>query len=190
MKSPISLLFVMIAAFVLASCGTGRQEQQSTASEEDAGSQAVVTAIAQMGSASGSQVEGSATFTQTENGVRMVLDLRHVAPGMHALHLHQKGDCSAPDATSAGDHWNPTSEAHGHRGQSDEFHAGDIDNIEAAADSTVRFEATVEGWTIGGDSTTNIIGKAVIIHANPDDFTSQPAGNAGARIACGVISEG
>jgi len=183
MKSPIYLLLIAISSAALWSCGSGRQEQQSG---ERAASTA--TATAQIGPASGSRVEGTATFTQTENGVRMTLDLRNVAPGLHALHLHEKGDCSAPDATSAGDHWNPTSEAHGHRGHSDEFHAGDIDNIEAASDSTVQFEATVEGWSIGGDPNTDIIGKAVIIHANPDDFTSQPSGNAGARIACGVIS--
>lgn len=190
MKSPIILLFTLVSVVMLLSCGTGKQagEQEATGTELS-GNEALATATAQISPASGSQVEGTATFTQTDEGVRMVLDLRNVAPGAHALHLHEKGDCSAADATSAGDHWNPTSEAHGHRGESNEFHRGDIDNIEAASDSTVQFETTVMNWTIGGDPSTNIVGKAVIIHASPDDFTSQPAGNAGARIACGVINE-
>ena len=146
------------------------------------------TAEAILSPASGSSVNGKVTFTQVGDSVMIVLDATGLAPGKHAFHLHEKGDCSASDATSAGGHWNPTNMPHGKRGQG-QFHKGDIDNIVAMADSTSHFEMKVSGWTIGGSDTTNILGKGVILHAGADDFTSQPSGAAGARVACGVIEK-
>ncbi|HYX08346.1 MAG TPA: superoxide dismutase family protein [Bacteroidales bacterium] len=146
------------------------------------------TAEAILSPASGSSVNGKVTFTQVGDSVMIVLDATGLAPGKHAFHLHEKGDCSASDATSAGGHWNPTNMPHGKRGQG-QFHKGDIDNIVAGTDSTSHFEMKVSGWTIGGSDTTNILGKAVILHAGADDFTSQPSGAAGARVACGVIEK-
>jgi len=146
------------------------------------------TAEAILSPASGSNVNGKVTFTQIGDSVQIVLDATGLTPGKHAFHLHEKGDCSAPDATSAGGHWNPTNMPHGKRGQG-QFHKGDIDNIVAMADSTSHFEMKVSGWTIGGSDTTNILGKGVILHAGADDFTSQPSGAAGARVACGVIEK-
>ena len=146
-----------------------------------------LTAIAEISGASGSNVTGTATFTQGDNGtVTMVLRVENLTPGEHAIHLHETGDCSAPDATSAGAHWNPTGDPHGKRGDNG-FHAGDIDNIVAGEDGIGTLEMEFDDWTIGGDEETNILNKAVIIHADADDCESQPAGNAGGRIACGVI---
>lgn len=144
-------------------------------------------AMASISPASGSEVSGSATFTQLEDGrVHMILEVENLSPGEHALHLHVEGDCSAPDATSAGDHWNPTDDDHGKRGDNG-YHQGDISNISVGDDGIGRVDMEIEGWTIGDGSDSDILDKAVIIHADPDDFVSQPSGAAGARIACGVI---
>ena len=146
------------------------------------------TAVAQMEGKSGNNVTGTVTFALNEEGVvHLMVDLKGVPPGLHAIHIHEFGDCSAEDGTSAGGHWNPSTEAHGHINETEEFHYGDIGNIEADSDSTATFEKTVDFWTIGGEATSNIVGKSVIVHAGEDDFTSQPTGNAGGRIACGVI---
>jgi superoxide dismutase, Cu-Zn family len=145
------------------------------------------TAMATLSGASGRNVSGTATFTQLEDGkVRLVLEVENLTEGEHAVHLHENGDCSAADATSAGGHWNPTDDEHGKRGEND-YHAGDIDNMVVGEDGKGSLEMDVEGWTIGDGQGSDILNKAVIIHADADDFTSQPSGAAGARVACGVI---
>ena len=111
-----------------------------------------------------------------------------MTPGSHAVHIHEHGDCSAPDAMSAGGHWNPTSKAHGKWGQADgEFHLGDIGNIEVGADGKGIIEFVTDLWTIGGGGPNDVVGKSIIVHAMPDDYTSQPTGAAGERIGCGEI---
>jgi Cu-Zn family superoxide dismutase len=145
-------------------------------------------ARADISPASGSELTGSVTFTTTDDGkVEFELTVQNGEPGEHAVHLHENGDCSAPDATSAGGHWNPTNEPHGKRG-TDTFHKGDIANMLISADGTGYLNMTIDGWSIGGDDQSNILNKAVIIHAKADDFTSQPSGAAGDRIGCGVIN--
>jgi Cu-Zn family superoxide dismutase len=116
----------------------------------------------------------------------MVLALENLTAGEHAVHLHENGDCSADDATSAGGHWNPAGNDHGKRGE-DEYHAGDIDNLTVGEDGIGNLEIVVEGWSIGDGQDSDILNKAIIIHADADDFTSQPSGAAGSRVACGVI---
>ena len=148
------------------------------------------TAMATISGASDSQVTGTATFTQLEDGkVNLVLDVENLSPGEHAVHLHENGDCSAPDATSAGAHWNPTGDDHGKRGENG-FHSGDISNMTVGEDGIGTIDMDLEGWTIGDSADSDILNKAIIIHADPDDFTSQPSGAAGARVACGVIQAG
>ncbi|MEQ8423964.1 MAG: superoxide dismutase family protein, partial [Cyclobacteriaceae bacterium] len=145
---------------------------------------------ATLNSASGSTVTGAAHFTQVgDNTVRMALEVQNLTPGEHALHLHENGDCSAPDATSAGGHWNPTGVDHGKRGEG-EFHAGDVINLTAGEDGSVSWEKDIMGWTIGGSDSTNILNRGIIIHEKVDDFVTQPTGAAGGRVACGVITEG
>jgi len=168
------------------------EPEESVSNETESGMTEVdyATAEAQISSASGSSLSGLATFTDLGDGtVTMKITLNNAAPGAHALHLHQKGDCSADDATSAGGHWNPDDEKHGKRAVDMAFHAGDIDNVEVGEDSTGVMEMTVEGWSIGGDASTDILNKAVIVHAGADDFESQPSGAAGTRIGCGVIMQ-
>lgn len=199
MKKVNYFLFLSAASFMVA-CGSGTNNSGEELSDslgiapgaptevnEDLGANQARTAIAEISPASGSEVTGTATFTQTGDGpVKMVIRVENLTPGEHAIHLHEKGDCSAPDATSAGSHWNPTDDPHGKRGHNG-FHAGDIDNLVANEDGIATLEMEFDDWSIGGSEDTNILNKAVIIHADPDDFESQPAGAAGGRIGCGVI---
>ena len=134
--------------------------------------------------ASGSAVKGTVTFTKVEGGVKVVADLEGLTPGDHGFHIHQFGDCSAPDATSAGGHFNP----HGapHAGPTAEIrHAGDLGNITAEASGKAHYERLDPSLKL--DGAESIIGRGVIVHANADDLKTQPTGNAGGRVACGVI---
>ena len=174
---------------LLMACSPAKKEEATDTATEETAPLAQPTAIATMNSASGSTASGTASFTQTgDNMVRMSIEMTGLTPGDHALHLHEYGDCSAPDATSAGGHWNPGGMSHGKRGEG-EFHAGDVINLTADAEGNVSWSEEIEGWTIGGDNSTNILGKGIIVHAEIDDFTTQPTGAAGGRVACGVIAE-
>ena len=143
-------------------------------------------AMASIGSASGSNLTGIAVFTQNGDTITLVVEIENASPGIHAVHIHEKGDCSAPDGTSAGGHWNPTNVPHGTWGEG-EFHLGDIGNVTVGEDGIGRIELTTNLWKMGTGSDVDIIGRGIIVHADPDDFTSQPTGNAGARIGCGAI---
>lgn len=143
-------------------------------------------AIAVINPASGSEVIGMATFTQIGQTVMLHIEIKNASPGQHAVHIHEKGDCSSPDGKSAGGHWNPTNVSHGKWGEG-EFHLGDIGNIDVGEDGIGVIELSTELWEIGTGSIQDIVGKGMIVHAVADDFTSQPSGNAGARIGCGVI---
>ena len=144
-------------------------------------------AVAEIAPASGSQVTGIAVFEQHGEQITLTVEIENASPGLHAVHIHEKGDCSAPDGSSAGGHWNPTGVAHGKWGEG-EFHLGDIGNISVGEDGTGILELTTDLWEIGTGSAIDILGKGIIVHADEDDFTTQPSGNAGARIGCGVIS--
>ena len=198
MKKINYFLFIGIASMAMA-CGSGsnnsgdnsadnlEMEETQTDNMETETMMVEKSAIAMVSSASGSNVSGTATFTPTSDGkVKMVLALDNLTAGEHAVHLHENGDCSAADATSAGGHWNPTGVDHGKRGEND-YHAGDIDNLEVGENGIGTLEMVVEGWSIGDGQDSDILNKAIIIHAHADDFTSQPSGAAGSRVACGVI---
>ena len=145
-------------------------------------------AEAKLESRSGSTVTGKVTFTQHGNKVAMKVVVNGLTPGNHAIHLHDKGDCSAPDGTSAGGHWNPSAEDHGKWAHAP-FHHGDIGNLVADAKGKAELKMESELWTIGDGKPSDVIGHAVIVHAKEDDFTTQPTGNAGGRVACGVIQK-
>lgn len=134
---------------------------------------------------------GEVLFTEMENGVvRMRAKFSNMTPGTHAIHLHEKADCSSEDGTSAGGHWNPTNEKHGKWGDPEGYHKGDIGNFEVDEDGNGELTFETDEWCIGcDDDTKNIVGKAVIIHESPDDFVSQPTGDAGGRVSCGGIIE-
>ncbi len=143
-----------------------------------------------LASASGSLVSGRLVVTPMADGVHLRGDIGGLTPNSaHAIHIHEKGDCSAVDATSAGGHFNPSAEPHGKLGTAT-HHAGDMNNIIADAQGVAHVDAHASGPVLGGGAANDAIGKAVIVHASKDDYTSQPAGNAGARVACGVIQAG
>ena len=136
---------------------------------------------------SNSTVSGTATFVEKAGTVTFTATLAGLKPGPHAIHIHEKSDCSAADGSSAGGHWNPTFKNHGKWGVG-QYHKGDIGNFTADASGNGTISLTTSEWCIGcGDSSKDILGKGLIVHQGTDDFTTQPSGNAGARVACSAI---
>ncbi len=129
----------------------------------------------------GNTASGNLKMYTAGDKLQLVAEVSGLTPGLHGFHIHDKGDCSAPDATSAGGHFNPHGKAHGHPMQGD-HHAGDMPQLEADASGKASLRAELAGVTLA-----EIIGRSVIVHAAPDDFKTQPTGNSGARVACGVI---
>ena len=127
---------------------------------------------------------GEVTFTAESGGVHVVGTFSGLVYGEHGFHVHEKGDCSAPDGTSAGGHFNPASKPHGARDAAAR-HAGDLGNLKADPYGLARVDFVDATLSLSGAD--SIVGRAVIIHEKADDFTTQPTGNAGARQACGVI---
>ncbi len=151
---------------------------------------AVGAATIALAPASGSLVSGRLSAMAMGGGVHITGDVGGLAPNStHGLHVHEKGDCSAADAASAGPHFNPTGRAHGGP-DSPAHHAGDLPNITAGGDGVAHVNLHVMGLTLGGAASSNILGRALVVHAQGDDYASQPAGNSGARIACGVVRAG
>jgi Cu-Zn family superoxide dismutase len=143
-------------------------------------------AMATIVSASGTKVQGRASFTQlAEGGVKAEVWIENATPGTHGLHLHEKGDCSAPDAASAGGHFNAAGNPHA--APTDKArHNGDLGNIEVGADGKGHLEITSDLLTVspGPDS---VVGRSIVFHEKADDLKTQPTGAAGARYGCGVI---
>lgn len=137
-------------------------------------------AAATLEARSGSTVSGTVNLSQSGKDVKVVIDLIGATPGEHAVHIHEKGDCSAPDASSAGSHYNPAGVAHGDA-MGTMHHPGDFGNVVVGADGKGHKELTTTSFGLG-----EVVGLAVIVHEKKDDF-SQPVGNAGGRQACGVI---
>ncbi len=165
---------------VLAGC-TAPPVQQSPGSSMET---AVTKAVCVLQPTEGSQAQGIVTFTQETDGIKIVADLEGLTPGDHGFHVHDYGDCSALDGNSAGGHFNPDNMPHGGPLNA-ERHVGDLGNITAGEDGTAHFEMTDRFISFSGSH--SIIGRGIILHAAADDLTSQPTGNAGARLACGVI---
>lgn len=141
-------------------------------------------AVAQLSPTEGNEASGTVSFTAMNGGVQVEATISGLDPGQHGIHIHENGDCSAPDASSAGDHFAPEGNPHG--GPDDqERHVGDLGNLEADQDGSSRFTRMDNVIMLSG--TNSIVGKAVVVHANEDDLTTQPSGNSGDRIACGVI---
>lgn len=138
-------------------------------------------------SKSNSNVTGTATFVEKDGKVTFTAKISGLQPGIHAIHIHEKSDCSAADGSSAGGHWNPTFKKHGKWGEA-EHHRGDIGNFTADEKGNGTITLTTDEWSIGGeDPTKDILGKGLIVHQGADDFVTQPSGNAGARVACSAI---
>jgi Cu-Zn family superoxide dismutase len=136
---------------------------------------------------SNSSVKGTATFREKNGVVTFEARVSGLKPGPHAIHIHEKADCSAADASSAGGHWNPTFQKHG-KWTDAEHHKGDIGNFIADEYGNGTISMKTDEWCIGcGDTNKDILGKGLIVHEKADDFTTQPTGNAGGRMACSAI---
>jgi Cu-Zn family superoxide dismutase len=172
-------LFTFFAALLIsASACTQQPETEMTTMNSEPEHSELVATVMQVGD---SDVEGSVTFSKAENGVRIQGSFEGLEPGNHGFHIHQYGDCTAEDGTSAGGHFSPANNDHG--APSDmERHMGDLGNIEANENGMATLDYVDETVTIG-----QILGRGIIIHAGEDDLTSQPTGAAGSRVACGVI---
>ena len=144
-------------------------------------------AVAVLTPTQGNNVQGTIYFIKLADGVRVEGEVVGLKPGPHGFHIHEKGDCSAPDAMSAGPHYDPTHHMPHGAPTSVQRHMGDFGNIEANAAGIAKIN--IVDRTITLDGPDSIVGHAVIVHADPDDLKSQPAGKAGARIACGVIGK-
>jgi Cu-Zn family superoxide dismutase len=153
------------------------------------GSQGVLShkadALVVLNPTQGNNVQGTIYFTKVREGVRVQGEITGLKPGLHGFHIHEKGDCSSPDAMSAGPHYDPTHQMPHGAPTAMQRHMGDFGNIEANAAGVAKISMVDRTITLDGPDT--IAGHAVIVHADPDDLKSQPAGKAGARVACGVI---
>ena len=134
-------------------------------------------------------VTGTAIFINENNKLRMVVEIKGMQNKTHAVHIHEIGECGDEGRAAAG-HWNPTKENHGRWGIN-EHHSGDIGNIntDSSGYGKITVVDTSNRWSIGGSKNTSVIGRSIIVHANTDDGTSQPTGNAGGRVGCGVIKK-
>ncbi len=141
--------------------------------------------VARLAATQGNSASGEVRFTQQGARLAVVARVSGLKPNQaHGFHVHEKGDCSSPDATSAGGHFNPGGAPHG--GPGVPHHAGDMPSLAADAQGNAQARFTIDG-SLAGDAAPAFAGKAVIVHAMPDDYATQPTGNSGARIACGVI---
>ncbi|SIS63767.1 superoxide dismutase, Cu-Zn family [Zobellia uliginosa] len=148
------------------------------------------TLTVNMSSKSNSRVSGTISFVQSGGEVKMKAIFTGLDEGPHAIHLHENADCSSQDGKSAGGHWNPTKEAHGKWGSEKGYHKGDIGNFTADQEGQATVTFATDEWCIDcNDDNKKIIGRSVIVHKGQDDFTSQPSGDAGSRIACAGITK-
>jgi len=174
-------------ALLCSGCHTSQHHSSSSSQTGKNDSTQEVVATVWLSAASGSNVRGLVNFIRQSDGrVRVYASVSGLTAGKHGFHIHEKGDCSAPDASSAGGHFNPTGMPHA--GPHDaQRHVGDFGNLEADASGVAHYSAVFSNLPVDGDS--SIIGRAVIVHEKPDDMKTQPTGNAGGRVACGVIEK-
>jgi Cu-Zn family superoxide dismutase len=177
-----------ILVMVLALVGCGEKTEEAEAPELELGAKSTMNeALAQLEAKSGSEVTGQGMFELEGDKVTLYLSLQNLPPGVHAVHIHEVGDCSAEDGTSAGGHWNPLTMDHGKWNEAP-FHLGDLGNVEADEYGNGSLTLTTSMWTISSGALDDVVGKSIIVHESEDDFTTQPTGGAGGRIACGVIA--
>lgn len=169
----------------LAGCGDSGRLPSHGSQPGVAAGQDLVEAVAVLTPTRGSSVHGVIRFRQRGETLQISGEVAGLTPGPHGFHIHEWGDTTAPDGTSAGDHYNP--EGHAHAGlDSRERHAGDLGNILADAEGRARVELSVDMLTIAG-ARNPVLGRSVVVHEKADDLATQPSGAAGPRIAVGVI---
>jgi Cu-Zn family superoxide dismutase len=190
-----TLGLAIAATVLLAACskeqpaGAPREPEPTTAAPAEKATPPATgaEAAAQIAPTQGNTVTGSVALNSSPEGVRITGAIQGLKPNAEfGFHVHEKGDCSAPDGSSAGGHFNPAQVQHGNP-TSSSHHAGDMLNIKSNGEGVAQVDTTAAGTTLHGDPTTDILGKAIVVHEGPDDYTTQPSGNSGKRVACGVI---
>lgn len=180
---------VCLAGLLLACQQTPKKkaEKGQTTTEEKATTNAIVLEV-DLNAKSGTETSGQVRFEEKAGMVYMMAHINGLNPGVHAIHVHEKADCSSADGKSSGGHWNPTFQNHGAWGSEAGFHRGDIGNFTADENGHGMIQFQTDQWCIGcEDPTKNLVGKAIIVHQGADDMTSQPSGAAGARVSCAGI---
>ena len=188
-----ALFITLVFSFILVvSCKTDKKENETKKEPEV---EIVKTSmnnseklIISLEPKNNSGASGNIVFNEDNGKVTLTAVLSGLDEGEHAIHIHEKADCSSPDGKSTGGHWNPTAQPHGKWGVAEGYHKGDIGNFNANADGNGTITFSTDEWCIGcGDTTKDILGKAIIVHQGVDDFVTQPTGAAGGRISCGGI---
>src|SRR5438309_11155630 len=169
----IALFFFLISGFAAQSQTPGEKSSKP------------LKAVAVLHPTAGNKVSGTVTFTEEADGVRVRAEITGLTPGNHGFHIHEFGDCSAADASSAGAHFNPTNNPHAGPDAA-ERHVGDMGNVEADAAGKATLEYVDHQISLTNDQ-RSVIGRSVVVHAKAYDLKSQPSGDSGARVACGVI---
>jgi len=183
----ISILLISLTVFV-GGCNLFDKKEEKVAVNSNANTNASLTATAKVIGAN-NESYGNAYFEEEDNGVKVTLALSGLPAGTHGTHIHAVGKCEAPKFESAGPHFNPTNKEHGTLNPKG-YHLGDLPNLEIGEDGTVDLTFLAEGVTLqkdAGNSLLNGEGTALVIHESADDYKTDPAGNSGTRIACGVI---
>jgi superoxide dismutase, Cu-Zn family len=168
----LAVLTTVAAASLLAACGS-------------MGAKSGPKAVAALQPTTGNTASGTVTFEQKGDRVIVVADVKGLKPNQeHGFHAHEKGDCSSGDGMSTGGHFNPDGKPHGP--QNAAHHAGDMPGLKADASGNAKATFELKGVTLGSGA-ADLVGRGLIVHAGPDDYKTQPTGNSGARLACGVI---
>jgi len=181
-RTTLCAMGAVLLGAALVGCATSSTPSASAAAESRA---APVTAMAQLKPTQGNTAAGTVWFTQRGLRVDVRVQVTGLTPNQeHGFHVHEKGDCSSPDGMSTGGHFNPGGQPHGPQGAP--HHGGDMPSLKADATGNAQVNFLMQGVSVG-TGIDGLLGRGVIVHAKPDDYTTQPTGNSGARIACGVI---
>lgn len=188
MKAFIALLLPAVVS--LTSCANERNDSIGDASAtpemSDAIAQTELQAVAEITPTEGNEARGTIRFTVRNGSLQLAGTIVGLEPGAHGFHIHEMGDCSAPDASSAGGHYNPRNDPHGSpEDMSTPHHVGDLGNLTASEEGTAEIDVTHNDLQLSGPE--SLIGKALIVHAGQDDLETQPSGDSGDPVGCGVI---
>jgi Cu-Zn family superoxide dismutase len=170
MNTKILAASAAVAALVVSACATTPFDR--------------AVAVAKLEPTKGNATRGTVTFAQRMDKVYVTADVSGLSPGEHGFHMHEKGDCSSGDGMSTGGHWNPDNTPHGP--QSGPHHGGDMPSLVADASGNAKASFSLDGVTVA-PGPKSVVGRGLIVHKDPDDYKTQPTGNAGARVACAVI---
>lgn len=177
-------IIILMTISVVAGCSASKEETEMKAVNGEKS----ITAKANFINSEGKDI-GTANLTQTDNGVKIDLKLHDLAPGVHGIHIHEVGICEKPKFESAGAHFNPTKKQHGYDNPKG-YHLGDLPNLQVESDGTVDVEFTTKDFSLNTGIENSVFdenGSAFIVHEDKDDYKTDPSGNSGGRIACGVI---